>query len=246
MVAEADPRREGDIITGHIAVDTAWMGRTPGGAWYAMSIRPGSSDWDTCNANSYGMDEYRIPRGRTGWALDIGAHIGACTVPLLLDNPDLRVIAVEALPENVEYLRTNLARNGVEDRAIIVHAAASDVGGVDQIIGYGPSTGPNAHSQYIGSGVNPMERERSVAVKTATLRGLMLLRGPEQDAPFVWTKIDCEGCEYGVFKSEWNPALRFITGEVHFGWDRMVELLAPTHDIMGPGTDFGPFEAVAR
>jgi hypothetical protein len=65
-------------------------------------------------------------------------------------------------------------------------------------------------------------------------------------APFAWTKIDCEGCEYPFLASPFIDHLEFITGECHLGWQRLVDLLKDTHDVTGPGTDFGPFTAVLR
>lgn len=229
-----------DIITGDQAVDTAVATYSPGGHPYTMTVRPGTSDANTVLSCSGQYDEYDLPRGLDGWALDIGAHIGAATVPLLLDNPKLRVVAVEALPENVLQLVRNLERNGVSDRALVVHAAAGATPD-DQVLGYGT----DGTHDYIGNTDNP-QGGRTVVVKGATLRGLMLLRGPDEDCPWRWAKIDCEGCEYGLLDSPWTWRLQYITGEVHRGWDRLVQLLTPTHVVTGPGQDFGPFQARLR
>lgn len=229
-----------DVATGHIATDTVWHGHSPDGHPYAMTVRPGTSDWNTCNACAAVNDEYHLPRRLTGWALDVGAHIGAATVPLLLDNPDLQVVAVEALPENVLLLVANLQRNRVDDRCLVVHAAAGATP-ADQVLGYGTD---GVHT-YIGNTDNP-QGGRTVTVKGATLRGIELLRGPCQDMPWAWAKLDCEGCEYGLLDSPSVVNLRYIEGEVHRGWDRLVQLLSPTHVIDGPGHDFGPFTATLR
>src|SRR5947208_16888203 len=93
-----------------LQVDT-WL--TPHGRGTSRVTRPGTSDWNTVSACNGSNDEYHLPEGLQGWALDVGAHIGALTVPLLVDNPGLRAVAIEALPENVELLRMNLERNGV-------------------------------------------------------------------------------------------------------------------------------------
>ena len=227
-----------DVITGDQRVDNAVTTYSPGHRPYTLSVRPGTSDANTVLSCSGEHDEYQLPQGIEGWALDVGGHIGAATVPLLLDNPSLHVVVVEALPENVALLHHNLMRNGVEDRAILVHAAAGVMGSA--VLGYGT----DGTHEFIGNVANP-QGGRTVEVRGATLRGLMLLRGPAEDEPWAWAKLDCEGCEYGVLDSPWVASLRYINGEVHQGWQRLVELLEATHEVTGPGKDFGPFLAIA-
>ena len=234
----------GDILTGDQNVDTAWIGGTPHERRYSMRIRPGTSDANTVMACAWGNDEYHLPTGLTGWALDIGAHIGACTIPLLLDNPDLRVIAVEALPENVLLLNENALRNGVADRLTIVHGAASDTHD-EVLMRYGNDT---TH-EYIGGAVDkdgtPGDLRPAIRLKGITLGAMAALR-PDPTEPFVWCKIDAEGAEYQTFRSSHLRLLEHIEGEVHFGWQRLVDLLDATHIVTGPGQDFGPFQAVLR
>lgn len=232
-----------DIRTGDIAIDTLWTGATPHGRQYAMRVRPGTSDWNTVNACAWPHDEYHLPADLSGWALDIGAHIGAATIPLLLDNPDLRVIAVEALPENTALLAYNAERNGVACRLTIMRRAAANTD-APVTIGY-PA---DEQHRYIGNADHPTGAQRSVAVKGITLRGLMLLRGPDaQDEPFAWTKIDCEGCEYPLLDSPVAGALTRIAGEHHAGLARITALLGGTHAVhLVTGTsDFGTFRADA-
>lgn len=229
-----------DVITGDQRVDNAVATYSPGHRPYTLSVRPGTSDANTVLSCSGEHDEYQLPQGIKGWALDVGGHIGAATVPLLLDNPSLHVVVVEALPENVRLLHHNLMRNGVEDRAILVHAAAGATPD-PVLLGYGT----DGTHEFIGNVANP-QGGRTVEVKGATLRGLMLLRGPAEDEPWAWAKIDCEGCEYGVLASPWVTSLLHIKGEVHQGWDRLLDLLTPTHEVYGPGDDFGPFSAGLR
>ena len=223
--------------------------RSPHGHGYAIECRDGTTDWDTAVSSQAGNDEYHLPQGLGGWAIDVGAHIGTVTVPLLLDNPDLRCIAIEALPENVAMLRANIDMNGLAERCIIVHGAASDSPD-DVRIGYS-LTNPSDHEptnvahRYIGSMGAPPDAP-DVQVHGVTLRGAMLLRGPDQDEPFAWAKIDCEGCEYAFLGTAWNAMLTYITGEVHLGWQRLVDILEPTHTVSGPGEDFGAFQAVLR
>lgn len=227
-------------ITGDLDFDTGWYGKSPAGHAYQMRVRPGTSDWNTVNACSWPEDEYSLPHDLTGWALDIGAHIGAATIPLLLDNPGLRVVAIEALPENADLVADNAERNGVADRLILVRGAASDTT-LPAIIHYAPD---DPQHQYIGNQWGPSDRP-GIEVPGITLEQLAAERGADAAAPFAWTKIDCEGCEYHVLASPAVTLLELIVGEVHLGWQRLVDVLGPTHDLAG-GHDFGHFLAKRR
>ena len=224
---------------------------SPGGHRYQMECRDGTTDDLVANSSAYPNNEYNLPHGLAGWALDVGAHIGSVTVPLLLDNPDLRVIAIEAIPENVAALMANVDGNGVGDRCIVVHAAASDTPD-EQRIGYSLNFPPddnafNQANRFIGS-MNAPAGVQEVHVKGVTLRGAMLLRGPAQDDPIVWMKIDCEGCEYKFLRSKHIEWVEYIIGEHHFGFGGLETLLSETHSvkILSGTADFGTFEAVLQ
>lgn len=235
------PDGAGLTFTGNIDTDTGWAGKTPGGTWYRMHVRPGTSDWNTAHACGGVNDEYHLPSGLKGWALDIGAHIGAATIPFLLDNPGCRMVAVEALPENADLVEANAQLNGVSDRLTLLRGAASR----DErplTIHYAPD---DAQHQYIGNQWGPQDRP-GIELPGITLATLAGARGAEAGDPFLWTKIDCEGCEYEVLDAPEVELLQFITGEVHQGWARLVKLLSPTHQLYGLGLDFGPFSAVLR
>lgn len=225
-------------ITGDLDTDTGWYGKSPGGRSYQMRVRPGTSDWNTVASCGWPHDEYSLPRDLTGWALDIGGHIGAATVPLLLDNPELQVIAVEALPENAELLAENAKRNEVDGRLILVRGGASDTTKPIRIQ-YAPD---DPQHQYIGNQWGP-EGRPTIEVPGVTLEQLDEMRGKAgAGEPFVWAKIDCEGCEYHVLASPRIRLLEKIVGENHLGWQRLVDVLGPTHDLAG-GHDFGIFVA---
>jgi len=211
---------------------------TPGGHRAVMRYRPDTSDWNTLTSCMSPVDEYRLPRALAGWALDVGAHIGGVSVPLLLDNPDMSLVAIEGLPENVELLVANLERNGVGGRAVVINALAGD-GGPGRLF-----YGPESHHEFIGN-VDIAEHGRAADLEGVTLRGAMLRRGPAQDEPFVWAKIDCEGCEYGFLASPALASVRRIVGEVHHGIAPLRAILAATHEVTGDA-DLGAFEAVLR
>lgn len=215
-----------------------WLGHTPHGRAYTMAVRPATSDWNTVNACAGTNDEYRIPEGVTGWALDIGAHIGAWAIPFALDNPGVRVVCVEALPENVVMLEQNIEQNGLTGRVMAVHAAAGAT--LDDATVYYSG---DAHHRYIGNADHPAGRAEGVTIHGTTLSYLMQWPG---DGGYDYCKIDCEGCEYAFLESPDIARVAVIVGEVHRGWDRLVGILGPTHDVTGDGQDFGHFVAIRR
>lgn len=234
--------------------------RTPHGRPILFIVRDGTSDWNTCNAITAVGDEYHMPEGLTGWALDVGGHIGACATTLLIDNPELRVVVIEPLPENVELIRQNLKLNDVDKRCLVYPGAAS--GDQEPVrIGYGEVTDPTGIHEFIGN-ENAPEDSRAILAPGITL-GQVLAEirslnintgGPTSEAEIAWTKIDCEGGEHTFFDSPMNDRLVHIEGEVHpydgQGGAHLRSLLESTHEVTFPkwdeNPDFGPFTAVRR
>jgi FkbM family methyltransferase len=230
--------------------------QTPHGRAARFKCRDGTSDLATVGASNrlWGnlVDEYHIPEGLSGWALDVGAHIGSVTVPLLLDNPDLRVVAIEALPDNVTLLHENLNLNGVFDRTVVVSGAAWKVpksGTVQIEYGYTGSEVAETHA-YIGS-VTPWldapGEKKTVTVPVHNLSELLTMAAPEHR--FVWVKIDCEGCEHKFLKGE-LAKLGTIEGEWHERDgtpESFAAALSKTHHVTwAQGIGGGPFKAVPR
>ena len=99
---------------------------TPRGNVARMAVRPGTSDLSVVGATMTGVagsgatDEYRLAGlSVEGRFVDVGAHVGAVTVAVLLDNPGALAVCVEPVPENVAVLRQNLALNGLEGLSLI-------------------------------------------------------------------------------------------------------------------------------
>lgn len=233
--------------------------RTPKGNEAVYSTRDGTSD-AALVGGIIGEDEYDLadlPELR-GWAIDIGAHIGTVAVALALDNPDLRVIAVEALPENVETLRENVALNGLQDRIVVVEKAAGTIGEATTVIAYGWSKAINQpdgymhDNRYIGGMVGPNDTSTSVECQIITLGECISIAQAAEPHPTIsLLKIDCEGCEWFFLRSPevWRPER--IWGEFHIGKHgtaaRLRELLEPTHDVEMDDTKVvGLFRATRR
>ena len=227
--------------------------QTPHGHPARFNCRTGTSDLATVGAsnNLWGnlVDEYAIPEGLTGWALDVGAHIGSVTVPLLLDNPELRVVAIEAVPPNVDLLRENLALNGVADRCTILAGAAwSGNGTIDVEYGYTGSELAETHA-FIGS-ITPWldapGEKQSATVPVYSLKDALALT----DGEFVWAKSDCEGCEHRWFTGPLLKHIGVIVGEWHHrdgSPESFAKRLGKTHTVTwSEGIGGGPFRAVRK
>lgn len=223
--------------------DTTVVLQTPRGHVASFSVRPSTTDALTVNA-CCAEDEYDLP-SVSGIALDVGAHIGGVAVALLLDNPDLRVIAIEALPENADLIQTNVERNGVADRCTVIRGAVGK-GDAPIRIFYGNTDTEFARShEFIGNGDWRGEDHRHVDAPVVTLDNLVLAYGE-----FSLLKTDCEGGEWDFLDT---PAVRHvgtIVGEWHerrgFGVTRLHDLLDGTHAVEASGTGSGPFRALRR
>lgn len=195
--------------------------------------------------------EYDLPTV-SGWAIDIGAHIGIVSVALALDNPDLRIVAVEALPENVEALRRNLALNGLTDRVIVEHAAAASAAETEPVeIVYGWTSAINQpdgfmqESKFIGGMVGPNDTSKVAVCSPLSLGAILAKHGI---AEVSLLKIDCEGCEWFFLDSPELSRVNRIIGEMHIGRHgdakRLRALLAGFTVTMDDSLVVATFEAV--
>lgn len=190
---------------------------TPRGQPAKMTLRTdlagnlsGFSDWNTVSSVMQPHDEYGLASVTiSGRAADIGAHIGAVTVALLLDNPGCFVIAVEPVPDNVAILRTNLADNGLTNRCQVWEGAAGK--GKTTTIRYGASHTESAiHHAYIGNTGLVYKGKPDYPHETAKVP----VFGPADFGSLDLMKIDCEGGEWGFF-SLGMPDCPLIVGEAH-------------------------------
>ncbi len=239
---------------------------TPGGRPVTFISRDGTNDANLAvGLNTWdGMviDEYKA-RGRnlSGWAIDVGAHIGAFSVSLALDNSDLQVIAVEAVPDNAAILRDNADRNGVSDRVHVVESFAASPGTREGVIHYGYRHEPSADDGYVSAhrfigntwGPNGEEGdpEFNLSLEAVSLDDLLHRFGIKEVSLI---KIDCEGCEWAFLDTKAVSKVKVIVGEYHgrpkgheSPVERLRELL-PNHDVTPWGDDpvNGLFEAVRR
>lgn len=219
---------------------------TPAGHPVTMMYRTETNDWNTLNA-SLDEDEYVLPSGMSGIALDVGGYLGSVGIALALDNPDLAVTIVEPVPFNADLIEANLAHNGLTGRVTLIRGA---VGSGDVSVGYAYSgSDVLCHHAFVGNssladGV-PSDHE------TVTYEG----RDLASFGPLDYLKIDCEGGEW-AFLADGAAGVGTIVGEAHAvsghrGRD-IVSLLKATHKVelsgLQPGYPDGTcgFRAVPR
>ena len=183
--------------------------RTPRGVEVTLSYREGTNDFNTLRS-CLDEDEYRLGElTLTGTVLDIGAYIGGTAIAMAADNPDVRVVAVEALTANMELLRENVDRNGLSDQVVIVHKAAGKAGLTEIKWDFAGSEAGEAH-RFVGNALWPDTTSKVEKVEGVTLTALT-----DEYGPFTFLKIDCEGCEHAVLDDPAALQIPLIRGEVH-------------------------------
>lgn len=183
--------------------------RTPRGREVTLNYREDTNDFNTLRScldeDEYGLKELNL----SGTVLDIGAYIGGVTIAMAADNPDLRVVAVEALTPNVVLLRENVERNGLDDQVVIIHKAAGKAGPTAIKWDFTGSEAGEAH-RFVGNASWPDTTSKVEQVEGVTLSALTAEYGP-----FTFLKIDCEGCEHDVLADPAALQIPLIRGEEH-------------------------------
>jgi len=223
--------------------------QSPGGRDVTVHCRDDTSDLSTVGSTFrlWGnlVDEYQLGSlpPLSGTAIDIGAHIGTITLALLADHPDLRVVAVEPLADNVALIRQNLAANDWTDRATVIKGAIAK--GSKARIAY-DFDGPDylRNHRFIGG----LTLGKGADHSTVTVPAVRL--GDLFEGRCAFLKVDCEGCEWDLLADPAIARVERITGEGHpSDWlARVHRALDATHDVEVPSDEGGPgtFRAVLR
>lgn len=222
--------------------------RTPRGNPAILEARDDTSDLAVIGSTFAGVagsglvDEYHLADLRiTGRFVDVGAHIGAVTIAVLLDNPDTTAICVEPIPENVAVLRANLAHNGLTDRATVIEGAV----GTDTIHYNWSGTEHLETNRFISNGAGTVFGQ-NWPHQTLTVRKVALTELLPADA----MKLDCEGGEWALFRQRGIAKVPLIFGEYHGepGPDGVTAALGKTHEVTFGQIDAmaGAFRAVRR
>ncbi len=140
-----------------------------------------------------------------GVVVDAGAHVG--TFAATAAAHAAQVVAVEPNPANLELLRANLDRNGIDNVEVVEGALWPGGGEVELAM-----AGPTSAGSVVGEGGGT-----TVKVPTVDLDGLV-----ERLGPIDLLKLDIEGAEFEVLRAA-SPAtlaqIDTIVGELHLWAD---------------------------
>lgn len=223
--------------------------RSPGGRPLTFSYRENTNDWNTLVA-SVTEDEYRLPRGLSGRAVDVGGYLGSVGIALAADNPGLQVTIIEPVPPNAALIRKNIEHNDLGDRVTLIEGAISgDHNPVTVWYGYRGNEAAEHHA-FVGNSTlayaNGGELEHDEVTYTPITLADLTVKG---DLDYL--KIDCEGGEWSFLEGpvervqtivgEWHPVHGHTVGD-------LAALLGKTHVVTFSGPQAGPggFRAVRR
>lgn len=231
--------------------------QTPHGNRFHIETRPEYNDEALVNG-ILGADEYLLAdlHDLEGWALDIGAHVGTVGIALAIDHPKLSVVMVEPVPDNAALIRKSVKANGLQDRCHVVEASAGSSVVKRAICRYGYRNLAGFEDQkyvqqnaMVGNIWRLTDTERvdceTVETPIVTIASLCKQFGIES---FVFTKTDCEGCEWDFLRGAVSR-LPLIVGEWHDApFSRVEKRLGTTHvvEMINDYGGSGIFRAVAR
>lgn len=124
-----------------------------------------------------------------GTFIDVGANIGSISIPLAINRPDIKIMAIEASPWIYEFLKTNVDLNLLQN-IVFLNKAAFKISGVDMPF-YAPK------DKFGKGSLASVFTGDSEIVKTVSLDDLV----EEYKIDKVdFIKVDVEGFEIDVFE----------------------------------------------
>lgn len=148
-----------------------------------------SFDLFTSGVYENGLVEFlskAIPKN--GVFIDIGANIGAISIPLALERKDIRIIAIEASPWIFNVLQGNVLLNRLSNITALNYAVYSESG---------KQVGIYAPKELFGKGsLSPIYTKEEEQVETITIDDIVLKQKLDS---LDFLKVDVEGFEASVF-----------------------------------------------
>jgi FkbM family methyltransferase len=143
--------------------------------------------------------------GRGDIVVDIGANIGTFAVYAATRAADVRVLAFEPFPDNVTWLRKNIAESGLENIQVFELAIAAST--EDRFLQVSPT-------DWITHALNGNgDKKNGITVHCMTID--QVLQGIDRCDLL---KLDCEGSEYEIIYGaapETLSKIKRIVGEYH-------------------------------
>lgn len=215
---------------------------SPRGRRAQVYVRPDTNDAATLHSTFWFGDQLTDEYGLKGvyvkgWALDVGAHIGSVALALAIDNPECKVVAIEAVPENAALLQRTVEYLNLTDRVHVIAASAGRDHGATTDFHYGYYDLPGVSAQhaeqvrFIGNLFRTHgPRGKSVTIPVVSLAGVMDKLGIRE---FEFAKTDAEGAEWDFFHDpQANARIKTIVGEAHDRPQQAIyDLLSPTHEV---------------
>lgn len=130
--------------------------------------------------------------------VDIGAHVGTFSVPLLHRHPGVRVLAFEPDPQNAADLARNAALNGIDESALIIEQRAVTDHEGKAVFARGGSSTTGALLDVGFFKTRNTSSEDGLECETTTLSAIFDRYEIDRCRLL---KVDCEGSEYGIFAS---------------------------------------------
>ena len=159
-----------------------------------------------------------IPKNRKGLIVDVGANIGDVSVAAALKRPLAQVVAIEAVPHNVWFIRYNLFLNGIPEvpcnsigkgapgvcvlNRAVVHPDVGLAYNGDVDIAFSLSNTQNAALANPSYARNAALANPSYTpARTVKVRAMSALDFVIPSLPILLLKVDCEGCEFDLVPS---------------------------------------------
>jgi FkbM family methyltransferase len=127
--------------------------------------------------------------------IDVGAHVGAFSIPALFYNPGIKILAFEPDPVNFRLLKENAVRNGLQENGLFTFnlAVADTEGQLMFARGRTSTTGSIARSGFFKAA----PASEIVLVSATNIENIFHQHSIDRCRLL---KVDCEGSEYEIFE----------------------------------------------